>query len=110
MSCRNIIMQGDQYSVTINVRLNDEDIDIDTVDSIQFQLGDLVKYYHADGSGQITYDNENKWFVFPFTEEESFNFNGPVSTQIRIKSIDGSIIGQQGETINLIYSNTKEVM
>lgn len=110
MSCKNIIMQGDQYSITININFNNEVLDINTVDSIQFQVGNLIKYYKSDGSGQVTYDNENHCFVFPLTEEETFNFNGPASTQIRIKGVDGSIIGQQGESINLIYSNNKEVM
>lgn len=110
MSCKNIIMQGDQYSITIDINFNNEVLDINTVDSIQFQVGDLIKYYKSDGSGQVSYDNENRYFVFPLTEEETFNFNGPTSTQIRIKGVDGSIIGQQGESINLIYSNNKEVM
>lgn len=108
MSCKNILMQGDQYSLTIEVNFNDEPIGIEFVDTIQFQIGDLIKYYKSDGNGQVSYDNDNNYFVFPLTQEESFNFNGNVSTQIRVKRVDGSVIGQKGENISLIFSDNKE--
>ena len=108
MNNKNIIMQGDSYSITISIDFNGKPIDISTVDAIQFVVGDLIKYYKSDGSGEVSYDNDNKYFIFPISQQESFGFNGIVNTQIRVKGIDGSIKGKNGDPICLILSRTKE--
>ena len=45
MSCKNIIMQGDQYQVPFHITINNEDINLEEVSSIQFVIGNLIKYY-----------------------------------------------------------------
>ena len=101
------IMQGDSYSIGIDVTLNDAPIDIAMVEKAEVILGRIKKQY----PNEITYDSENGKFLFPITQQESFSFGLPPSpAQIRIKLTSGEVIGGKLETINVQSSVSKEVL
>lgn len=107
---QNIIMQGDQYSITFGIDFNDSPLDISTVDTVQFVVGRMVKNYNIDGTGEVSYDNDNKMFIFPLKQEESFKLNGLQNCQVRIKFNDGAIVGGKADPIIFTFSSTKEVI
>ena len=103
-------MQGDQYSITFGVSLNNEPRDVTTVDTIQFAVGDIVQLYKADGSGAVQYDSSTGLFNFPVKQEQSFLLNGMQRCQARIKFSDESIVGGVAENIIFTFSSTKEAI
>ena len=110
MSCKNIIMQGDCYPVYIKILYNGEKLNFDLIDRIQFTIGELVKYYEFDGTGEVTYDDNKEHFIFEISQDESLNMSGPQEVQIRIKFIDDVVYGKIYGNIELQYSNNKEVI
>ena len=108
MSCKNIIMQGDQYQVPFHITINNEDINLEEVSSIQFVIGDLIKYYKKDNTGTVIYNAEDKNFYFPISQEESLNLEGSQDSQVRVKFVNGIIQGKKIGNIDLMFSLTKE--
>lgn len=101
------IMQGDAYSIGIDVTLNDAPIDIAMVEKAEIVLGGLAKQY----PNEITYDGENGKFLFPITQQESFSFGLPPSpAQIRIKLTTGEVIGGKLGVFDVSMSASKEVL
>ena len=81
---QNIIMQGDQYSITFGIDFNDSPLDISAVDTVQFVVGRMVKNYNIDGTGEVSYDNDNKMFIFGLAmglQFESINNSGKKKNQ-----------------------------
>lgn len=107
MSCNPIIMQGDSYYLSFNITVNNEEIDLSTINSIQFVVGDLIKYYNNDDTGEVTYNDETKTFLFPLSQQETFNITGTVESQIRIKFTDNTIVGKYLGSINIQESLTE---
>lgn len=110
MICSNIIMQGDEFFLPIKIKIDGENIDLNKINTIQFMIGDLVKYYKNDNSGEITYNQETNEFYFPLSQEETFNMSGSQEAQIRIKYESGEIQGANIGVINILYSKTKETI
>lgn len=106
MSCKNIIMQGDQYDLTFDLTVNNEELDIETISKIQFKVGNLLKTYVAnDENTEVTYNTEDKLFYFPLTEEETFALdNSNVNVEIRVKFTDDKIKGLALGNISLQFS------
>ena len=108
MSCKHVIMQGDNLFLAFNVTINDEPLDIETIDTIEFVVGELTKYYRTDG--EVIYDEDSGVFLFPLSQEETFNFHGSQKIQVRIKTTDGHVIGKVIGNIDVVYSLSKEVL
>lgn len=107
---QNIIMQGDQYSITFGIDFNDSPLDISTVSTVQLVVGNMVKSYKSDGTGEVSWDNDNSLFVFPVTQEETFLLSGLQNCQARIKFNDDAIVGGKADPIVFTFSSTKEVI
>ena len=110
MECNNPIMQGDEYGIGFTIEQDNEGalLDIANVEAIQFTVDTLVKYYKDDDSGEVSYNINTNQFQFPLSQEETFNFDGDVECQIRIKFKNGKIIGKKIGTLDLQYSLTEE--
>jgi len=106
LSCKNIIMQGDQYDLTFSLTVNNEELDIDTISKIQFKVGNLLKTYEANNeNNEVTYNSEDKLFYFPLTEEETFALdNSSVDVEIRVKFTNNTIKGLVLGNISLQFS------
>lgn len=107
---QNIIMQGDQYSITFGIDFNDKPLDVGTVEVVQFAIGNVVKLYKSDGSGDCSYDTDNNLFIFPVSQQETFLLNGMQDCQARIKFADGTIVGSKTSGIMFTFSSTKETI
>lgn len=112
MDCNNPIMQGDEYGIGFTIEQDDKGtlLDVNEVDTIQFTVDTLVKYYREDGSGEVSYNESVHEFQFPLSQEETFDFSGDVECQIRIKFKNGKIIGKQIGSLELQYSLTEEAI
>ena len=111
MSCDKTIMQGDDYSISFTITdESDNLINLEEVERIQFVVGNLIKYYNSDGSGEVTYLQEEGIFSFPITQEESFNMAGEQECQIRIKFTSGRIVGKIIGELDIQLSNAKEIL
>lgn len=101
------IMEGDQYGISI--RIKDKCgtlITNEHVEDVEVCIGKYTKTY---ASGVVTYDSEKDVFVYPLTQEESFNFNSnSVACQVRVKFEGGDIIGEGCDRIDIVPSKSKE--
>ena len=89
------IKKGDAYPVPVVVKVNGQVIDDGTiyaVELVEMCLQDLIKEWHADGSGEVTY--ENGVFYFPMSQGESFDLRaGKIKMDGRVKTINGWVQG-----------------
>ena len=111
MSCDKTIMQGDDYAISFTITdENDQLLNIEEIQTIQFVVGDFTKYYHSGGSGEVTYLENEEIFSFPITQEESFQMSGEQECQIRIKFTSGRIVGKVIGELDIQLSKTKEAI
>lgn len=102
------IMEGDQYGIGIRITdkcshnlITDQD-----VSDVEITIGKYTKTY---ASGEVTYSDER--FIFPLTQEESFDFDSKsVAAQVRVKFIGGDIIGEAFDRIDVKSSKSKEML
>lgn len=97
--------QGNQFYLDIQIEdENNNLLDINGVEKVQFVIDDLVKTY--DGSNlEVSYDNENECFKIWLTEEETFNFKKTIDIDARILYKEGTD-GKKtinGSRINGVY-------
>mgnify|MGYP004651521509 CR=1 FL=1 len=98
--------QGNQFY--LDFQIEDETgktIDINSVQKVQFVIGDLIKIYDGENN-EITY--ENGTFKVWLTEEETFLFNDEIKMDARILFKNNSIGGTYVET-GFWYDSLKEV-
>lgn len=85
------LMQGDQYNIPIEILTSNGIANLNTFEDIEVQIGPIRKTL---GKKQITYDSENKVFLFPLRQEDSFRLKKKnVEVQVRVKLFTGDIIG-----------------
>lgn len=106
MGCKTLIMQGDQYYLPFKIKVDGEYVDVTTVDTIEFVVGDLTKKYPEE----VKYDDTYKIFKFYLSQEETFNMRGYPDVQIRLKDTEGYVYGKRYGRINVQYSLSKEVL
>ena len=111
MKCNPIMMQGDSYPISFTITdENNNPLNIDEIDLIQFDLGGLIKMFTKDETTQVNYIEEFNQFQVPITQQESFNFNGEIDCQIRIKFTSGQVIGKKIGSIDLQFSSNEEIL
>lgn len=86
-----ILTQGSTYKLNVPLTKDGTNIDIELVDIVEFMFQDVRKLYGYDGD--VTYDNDNKVFIIPLSQKETFQLNeeGRISYQARIKYKDGEV-------------------
>lgn len=110
MSCKKTIMQGDSYPIYITMTYNGSPLDLNEVEKIEFKIGDLVKYYNSDGSGEVEYSQEEDAFIFPLSQTETLKFEGSQEYQARVKFVDSKVVGVIGGHIPIQFSETEDVI
>lgn len=108
MSCKSMMMQGDQYLQPFSITIDGQPIDISKYLVVEFVLGGLTKLWKADDSGEVKY--ENGLFLFPLTQEETLTFDGPQDIQVRVKTIDNVVYGKQVGSIPVQMSESEEIL
>lgn len=103
------IKQGDAYALPIQIRLNGELIGVEDVEAAEFCLGDgLRKLYPGD----VSYEAGDNTFYLPLTQSDTFSFqaNGSVSLDIRVKFTGGDVIGVLRPETLAVYDAASEVV
>ena len=108
MSCKSMMMQGDQYSQPFNITIDGQPIDVSQYSVIEFVVGGLTKVWKSDDSGEVKY--LNGLFLFPLTQEETLAFEGPQDVQVRVKTTDGTVYGQRAGNIPIQESDSEEIL
>ena len=100
------IMQGDQYGLTFYIT-DDEDAAIPpgTIDDIEIVFGQLTKRL---STGELYFEGGR--CIFPLTQDETFIVNYPQETQVRVKFVNGDVVGTRLGKINITESRSKEVL
>ena len=92
------VTRGDQYWLQVKVLSDDETLNIDNVKtSMGFE-------------GELVYDDENKLFLFPLTQEESFWLPKRAEVQARIKYQDNSVVASDISILEVDKSLSKEAL
>jgi hypothetical protein len=86
-----ILTQGSTYKLNVPLTKDGTNIDVELVDIVEFMFQDVRKLYGSDGD--VTYDNDNKVFIIPLSQKETFQLTeeGRISYQARIKYKDGEV-------------------
>lgn len=98
------ISQGDQYSIAMTIKFNDEPLDISNVDKIEFTLHDTTRMY----PDEVSFSDGT--FFFPVTQEETFSLPRIVEAQARIKFENGDVFKTPTQKIDVDVSLSKEIL
>jgi len=99
------IMQGDAYSIPINITTGGTIIDDTMAETVEVMIGFLKKTYPEE----ITF-SDGSW-LFPLTQDESFKLSSFQQTvQVRVKFNSGEVIGAVVGSVQITSSNSKEVL
>ena len=100
------MMQGDEYSLEVAIKQNGEAIDAKDVAKIEIMFGRLRKEY----PGEITFSSELGVFLFPLTQAETFGMPSVIAPQVRVKFLNGEVIGTECEKINIHDAWSREAL
>ena len=104
-----IILQGNTYLLPIQVRdCNDNVITADKVTKGQFIFGKYEKFYGEEG--KVQWSEQLQAFLFPLTEQETFELTGVIKYQARLLLNDGSVSGSVPENYYVYESITKNII
>lgn len=84
------MMTGDSYTIPIKITTPLGIANKDTFSDVEIMFGNVRKTL---ANGDIKYDEERQFFLIPFTQKETFRFGQNTDMQIRVKFMDGSVIG-----------------
>lgn len=102
--------QGTQFWYGIKIKGNTkEHIDIEMVEKVVFNFGDLVKIFEKD-SEEVIYDYENNIFKVYLTQEETLKMQSKIYIDARVKFYDGTILGVHKVGECIFESLNKEVI
>ena len=102
------IMQGDAYSIPVEILADGGPADETLFDEVEIVIGRLRKTL---SSGEVTYDKDNKVFLFPVSQAETFSMKATMPAQARVK-LKGTnrVIGIPLKSVSVTHSNSKEVL
>ena len=100
-----VIMQGDSYYLPITLTNNGEPIDVSEFKIIEFNIGNLTKYWKPDGSGEVRYNKTLKNFELLLTQEETFAFRGKQKVVIRVQDYNNYVAGREYGYIEILYNS-----
>ena len=103
------MMQGDSYNLKVEILNKDKTPVIpDDVSDVEITVGSLRKTY---ANNEVTYNEGLGKWLFPLTQEETFNFTpARVKAQVRVVMKSGIVEGVPLGTINVLESISKEVL
>lgn len=86
-NCNPEIHNGDSYNIQLTVTVNDKPIQLPFVELIEFNIGGIIKKWPLE----VQHDQGLDVFLFPLSQEESFQLE-PISLyQARIKYNNGDV-------------------
>lgn len=104
------IKQGDSYD--IHITLTDSDgtcINDEMVSAVEVALGDVIKTY-PDGGVVFVPEETGGYWTFPIAQEESMSLSGIKRFDVRVKFLNGEVVGANIDTVNVNASMSTEVL
>lgn len=101
------MMQGDQYTLPIQIETSEGIADATTFADLEIFLGSVRKTLSG---GDVSYSEESKSFNVYFTQKDTFKLNGAEELQIRCKFDSGDIIGIKAGSYNVEDSLSRVVL
>lgn len=101
------IYQGSTYRLPFKLKISGEYITPEDVKEIELSLGKILKVTYPE---VITYDYENKCFILPLTQENTFLIKKVNEYQVRILFADGSVKSTDKIPTEIVTSLSKEVL
>jgi hypothetical protein len=102
------MMQGDAYNIPVEIMVDDGIADDTLFDDVEIVIGTMVK---TMSSGEITYDTENKVFLFPISQKESMKLGAKADCQVRVKpNGTNDVIGVNLGEIDVAKTLSKAVL
>ncbi len=103
-----MIIQGSEYPLEFEIQTeNGETLDNSLVDEIEFCVGDLRKLYKRNKEdSEVKYDQENRVYLFPLLEQETYDMTETIMYQFRVKFTSGKIYPSQPVAIGIVKSMT----
>jgi hypothetical protein len=98
------MIQGDAYNIELNITNQGELLDVDQVDTVEVMLGGLRRVYPEN----IRYSDGK--FLFPVTQEETFQLPSSCLMQVRVKFKSGDVIGSPFQKICVATSLSRVVL
>lgn len=98
------MVQGDAYSIDVNISLQGKPVDISDIELVEITLINRAKVY----PGEVTYSDGA--FHYPVTQEETMNFPPLCSMQVRVKFTSGDVIGSDVQKIDVQRVLSKVVL
>lgn len=83
------VRKGDQYNIVLKIEQGGNALDLTHVELIEFVIANMTKIYPQD----VKYDEETKQFLFPVSQQETFELPQKAEYQVRIKFDDNTVIG-----------------
>lgn len=102
------MMQGDSYKIPIEILAENGATDPTVFDEVEIVVGSMRKTMTG---GEITYSQEDKFFLFPVSQKETMNLPQMVKAQVRVK-LNGSedVIGIDLGEIDVAKTMSKAVL
>lgn len=99
------IMQGDQYNIPFEIADKTGTVILpEQVETVEIAVGKVKKTF----PNEINY-LEGK-FLYPVSQEETFDMTENVDIHIRVKFVSGDVVGTTINGINVVESISKEVL
>lgn len=85
------IKQGDACAVPVRITLGGEAVTAESVELVEFMLGDVRKLYPGDAE----YDADMQQFRVPLTQEDTFSLpeDDAVRLDVRVRFRGGTVLG-----------------
>lgn len=106
MGCTPHIYQGDAGYIILQITVGENPMDMEGVERIEFTIGNLSKSWPMD----VEYHEDEQKFYFPVTQEETFDMDGWVEYQARIKYSINQVTGTPTNRMNVNDSLSKNII
>lgn len=107
------VTRGDQYYLRVEILSDDELLNTDNVSEVEITIADLTKTAIKTSTGftgDVVYEPDEKLFLFPLTQEESFWLPKKTEVQVRIKYTDDVVIASDISVLEIDKVLSKEVL
>ena len=103
-----VIMQGDQYSIPIEISLANGAAKPSDFADVEIIIAGIRK---TMSKGEIGYDVDEAVFLFPIEQKETFMLNKRnITAQARVKLHNGDVVGRDLGDIEFIESSSRTVI
>lgn len=103
-----VIMQGDQYEKPLKILINKEEVPCEQIDDIEVVISNCTKSMRK---GHLYYSTELQAWLLQLSQEDTFAMHeGKQTFQVRVKLLNGEVIGRVLPDIKIVRSRSKEVL